>query len=77
MPGRQPRKVDCAGGSSASDVAAVVVLIFGHVDGEERTLGDSGVGGVTASAAPRSCVDSLIRGQRVPLPSWGFCGYLS
>jgi hypothetical protein len=30
--------------------------IFGHVDGEERTLGDFGVGGVSALTTPRSCV---------------------
>jgi hypothetical protein len=39
MLGRQPLKVGCAGDSSASDVVVVVVLILGHVDGEERTLG--------------------------------------
>jgi hypothetical protein len=35
MPGRRPWKVDCTGVSTASDVAAVVVFLFGHVDGEE------------------------------------------
>jgi hypothetical protein len=39
MPGWQPRKVDCAVGSAASDVAVVVVFLFGHVDGVERTVG--------------------------------------
>jgi hypothetical protein len=34
-----------------SDVAAVVVPFFVHVDGEERTLGDFSVGGVWAPAA--------------------------
>jgi hypothetical protein len=31
--------VDCADGSTASDVAAVVVSLFGHVDGVEQTVG--------------------------------------
>jgi hypothetical protein len=40
-------------GSTVSDVAvAVVVSLFGHVDGVERTMGDPGVGGASASAAP-------------------------
>jgi hypothetical protein len=33
-------------------VAAVVVPFLGHVGGEERTLGDFGVGGVSAPVAP-------------------------
>jgi hypothetical protein len=44
MPGRRPWKVDCMGGSAASDVAAVVVSLFGHVDGEEWAVGDPGGG---------------------------------
>jgi hypothetical protein len=36
--------VDRTSVSSVSVMAAVVVRIFGHVDGEERTLGDFGVG---------------------------------
>jgi hypothetical protein len=52
MPGRRPRKVDCTSDSSVSVVAVVVVLIFGHVDDEERTLGDFSVGGVSALATP-------------------------
>jgi hypothetical protein len=35
----RPRKVDCTVGSAASDVAAAVVSLFGHVDGVERTVG--------------------------------------
>jgi hypothetical protein len=52
MPGRWPRKVDRTSVSSANVVAAVVVRIFGHVDGEKRTLGNFGVGGVSTPAAP-------------------------
>jgi hypothetical protein len=52
MPGRRPWKVGCTDGSPTSDVAAVMVHFFGHVGGEERTLGDFGVGGVSALAAP-------------------------
>jgi hypothetical protein len=44
MPGRQLWKVDCTSDSTASDVAAVVVSLFGHVDGEEWTVGDPGGG---------------------------------
>jgi hypothetical protein len=40
--------------STASDAAVVVVSLFDHVDGVERTVGDPGVGGASASAAPRS-----------------------
>jgi hypothetical protein len=39
MPGRRTRKVDCADGSAASDVAVVVVSLVGHVDGVERMVG--------------------------------------
>jgi hypothetical protein len=46
--------VDCADGSAASDVAVVVVFLFGHVDGVERTVGDPSVGDASALAAPRS-----------------------
>jgi hypothetical protein len=46
--GAVPWKVDCTDDSLTSDVAAVVVPFFGHVDGEERMLGDFGVGGVSA-----------------------------
>jgi hypothetical protein len=56
--------VDCAGGSTASDVAAVVVSLFGHVDGVERTMGDPGVGSASVLAAPRSRFGDLTRGQR-------------
>jgi len=56
--------VDCAGDSPASDAAVVVVPFFGHVDGEERTLGDFGVGGASASSTLGSCVGDLTLGQR-------------
>jgi hypothetical protein len=46
--------VDCVVDSTASDMAVVVVSLFGHVDGVERTVGDPGVGGASALAAPRS-----------------------
>jgi hypothetical protein len=52
--------VVCTSDSSASVVAAVVVLIFGHVDGEERTLGDFGVGGVLAPATPDRVSETYI-----------------
>jgi hypothetical protein len=64
MPGRRRRKVDYADGSMASDVAAVVVFIFGHVNGMERTVGDPGVGGASALVAPKSRFGDLIWGQR-------------
>jgi hypothetical protein len=64
MPGWRPRKVDCAGGSTASDVAAVMVSLFGHVDGVEWTMGDPGVGSASVLAAPRSLFGDLTRGQR-------------
>jgi hypothetical protein len=35
MPGRWLQKVDCAGVSTASDMTVVVVMFFGHSDGEE------------------------------------------
>jgi hypothetical protein len=43
MPGWRPWKVECVYGSTASDVAVVVVSLFGHVDGVERTVGDKGM----------------------------------
>jgi hypothetical protein len=54
MLGWRPRKVDYAIDSTASDVAVVVVFLFGYVDGVERTVGDPGVGNALALAAPRS-----------------------
>jgi hypothetical protein len=45
-------------------VAAVVVSLFGHVDGVERTMGDLGVGSTSVLAAPRSRFGDLTRGQR-------------
>jgi hypothetical protein len=47
--------VDHTGVSSAIDVAVVMALLFDHEDGEERVAGDSGVGGASAMATPRSC----------------------
>jgi hypothetical protein len=38
MPRWWPWKVDCTDGSRASEVAAVVVSLFGHVDGMERMV---------------------------------------
>lgn len=64
MPGRRPWKVDCAVGSTASNVAVVVVSLFGHEDGVERTAGDPGVDKASALATPRSCFGNLTRGQR-------------
>jgi hypothetical protein len=43
----------------------VVVSLFGHVDGMERTVGDSGVGGALALTAPRSRFRDLTRGPWV------------
>jgi hypothetical protein len=51
--------VDCADGSTASDVAVVVVSLFGHVGGVERTVGDPGVGGASALTTPRSWLGDL------------------
>jgi hypothetical protein len=51
-------------GSTASDVAAVVVSLFGHVDGMERTVGDPGVGGALAMATSRSRFGGLTRRQQ-------------
>jgi hypothetical protein len=48
MPRRRPRKVDCTGDSTASDVAVVMALFFGRVDDEERAAGDPGIGGASA-----------------------------
>jgi hypothetical protein len=62
-PRRRPRKVDCTGDSTASDVAVVMALLFGHMDDEERAAGDPGVGDASAVSAPRSCSGSLTRGH--------------
>jgi hypothetical protein len=63
MPGWRPWKVDYADGSTASDVAVVVVSLFDYVDGVERTVGDPGVGGASALVAPRSRFEGLTRRQ--------------
>jgi hypothetical protein len=60
MPGRWPWKVDCTDDSSASDVAAVVVPFFGHVDGEERALGDFAVGGVLTPATSDRVLEAYL-----------------
>jgi hypothetical protein len=39
-------------GSTVSDMATVVVFLFGHVDGVDGTVGDPGVGGASALVAP-------------------------
>jgi hypothetical protein len=64
MPGRRPRKADCTVGSTAGNVAVVVVPLFGHADGVERTMGVPGVGGASALVAPRSCFGNLPRWLR-------------
>jgi hypothetical protein len=63
MPGRRSWKLDCADGSPASDVAAVMVPFFGHVGGEERTWGTL-VLAVFRLASPESCVGGLPWRQR-------------
>jgi hypothetical protein len=63
MSGQRPWVVDCADGSTASDVAVVVVSLFDHVDGVERTVGDPCVAGASALVAPRSRFRDLSRGQ--------------
>jgi hypothetical protein len=64
MPGWRPHRVDCADGSTASDAAVMVVSLFGHEDGVERTVGNPGVGGASASAATSSWFGGLTRGQQ-------------
>jgi hypothetical protein len=54
MPGRRPWKAECAGGSTAGDVAVLMASLFGRVDGVEREAGDLGVGVASAWATPRS-----------------------
>jgi hypothetical protein len=51
-------KVDCVDDSMASDMAALVVVLFGHVDRMERTVGNPCVGGALALAAPRSRLEA-------------------
>jgi hypothetical protein len=62
MPGWRPGKVDCMNSSAASDMAAVVVSLFGHMDDVEWTVGHPSVGGASALAAPRSWFGGLTRG---------------
>jgi hypothetical protein len=64
MSGRRLRKVDYAGGLTAGDVAVVVALLFGHVDGEERAVGILGVGDASVLTTPRSCMGCLARRRR-------------
>jgi hypothetical protein len=73
MPGWRPRRVDCADGSTVSDAATVLVSLFGHVDGVERTVGDLGVGG--ASTAPRSWFAGLTQGRRATEFSGAVVGF--
>jgi hypothetical protein len=74
MPGRRPWKADCADGSTAGNVAAVVVSLFGHEDGVERTVGVPGVGGASALATPRSCLEIPSWRQRATKFSGAVCG---
>jgi hypothetical protein len=67
MPRRRPRKVDRAGVSTASDVAVVVALFFGHLDGEGQAAGYPGVDGASAISSPRSRFGGWARGQRTVL----------
>jgi hypothetical protein len=62
--GAAARKVGCADGSTASDATAMVVSLFGHVDGAEWTMEEPGVGGALALAAPRSRFRDLTRDKR-------------
>jgi hypothetical protein len=66
MPGKRPWKVDYPSDSTASEV---VVPLFGHVDGEERMLGDFGVDCVLAPAGPNRvlevCLGDNGRGQKM------------
>jgi hypothetical protein len=75
MLGWWPRKVDCVVGSAASDVAVVVVSLFGHVGGVERTVGDPIVGGASALTTPRSWFGGLTWGQRVTKLSGAVQGF--
>jgi hypothetical protein len=54
MPRGRPQKVDCAGDSTASDMAVAMASLFGRVDGENRVAGDPVVGGASAKTAPKS-----------------------
>jgi hypothetical protein len=56
-------KVDHAGVSAASDVTVVVVVFFGHADGEEQAARNPGVDGASAMASPRSGFRGWTRGQ--------------
>jgi hypothetical protein len=65
MLGRQPQKVDCAVDSTTSNVTVGMVFHFGHVDGEERVVGDCCVGGALAKSVPRSSSRSLAVGSEI------------
>jgi hypothetical protein len=54
--------VDCTGVLVASDVAVVVVLFFGHLDGDERAAGDPGIDDTSVLAPPRSRSGGQARG---------------
>jgi hypothetical protein len=53
------------GDSTTSEGAVVMVYLFGYVDGEERTMRDTGVGGISALITPRSRVRGLTWGLQV------------
>jgi hypothetical protein len=54
--------VDYAGISTVSDVAVVVALFFGNLDGEEQAARVLGVDDALAKASPRSCSGGRARG---------------
>jgi hypothetical protein len=58
MPGWRPWKVECSVSSSASNVALVVVRLFGCVGGEERMAGDLGVIGVRQWRLPKRVLEA-------------------
>jgi hypothetical protein len=51
--GGNPRRWDCVGVSMTGDVAVVMALLFGHVDGVGRAAGDPTVDGSSTKVAPR------------------------
>jgi hypothetical protein len=65
IPRRRPRKLDCAGVSTTSDVAVVVASFFGHLDGKEQATGGPGVDGLSTRSFPRSGSGGRAWGQWV------------
>jgi hypothetical protein len=51
-------KIDYADDYMASDVAAMVVVLYGHVDHVERMMGNPCVGGASALVAPTSRLEA-------------------